>query len=145
MFDDDLFSGMAEPQSGNERAPADEDLKRPTSTGFGTTTPPTAPAPSAAAPAVALSPRRAAVGAGVSLLVAAAGLGAGALLGGLWGAGAGLLMAGALRNGARAHKLWQSPDDSDRQEAVSSATMAVIGTGAGGYLAYRAYQEQRLE
>lgn len=82
--------------------------------------------------------------AGISLLIAGAGAAIGASFGGLWGAGAGLLGAAAVRNGARAHKLWASADPSERDEAASSVTMAIVGAGASAYLGYRAYQDRRL-
>lgn len=115
---------------------------RPTSTGAGGAVPP----PSPAAPATEQpSARSAARGAGVSVLFAGAGVAVGYALGQWWGAGAGLLIAGAIRNGARAKKLWADPTEEGREEAASSATMSVVGGGAGAYLAYRAYQEQRPE
>lgn len=116
---------------------------RPTSTGAGgAVPPPPPPAPAATAQPSARSAQR---GAGVSVLFAGAGVAVGYALGQWWGAGAGLLIAGAIRNGARAKKLWADPTEEGREEAASSATMSVVGGGAGAYLAYRAYQEQRPE
>jgi len=80
--------------------------------------------------------------AGLGLLLAGAGAGIGCWLGGLWGAGAGLLLVGASRNGLRAGRDWQSPDPQARAEAGRSAGIATIGGVAGGYLAYRAYHHR---
>lgn len=91
------------------------------------------------------APPSAARGAGVTLLMAVGGASAGAALGGGWGACAGLLLMGALRNGARARKLWGSADPAQQQESAASATMALVGGAAGAYMGYRAYRERRLE
>lgn len=143
----DLFSSDADlPEPDWSEAPSepvtqervfvrDKD-RRPSSTGQ---TEADAPTP------VAPDMRSAARGAGVGVIFAAAGAAAGAVFGGLWGAGAGLLLAGALRNGARARKLWGAADAAQRQEAATSATMAVIGGGAAVYLGYRARQERDVE
>ncbi len=66
-------------------------------------------------------------GAGVGLLLAVTGTAVGAAAGGLWGALAGLLYAGAVRNTYRAARTWADPDDAVRSEAVRSATVAVFG------------------
>ncbi len=68
------------------------------------------------------------------------GVGTGALLGGLWGAGSGLLFAGALSNALRAAVLWRSDYADDRKEATKATIMTVLGVGIGGYLGYRAHQ-----
>lgn len=81
-------------------------------------------------------------GAGIGVLIAAAGAGLGAWAGGWCGAGAGLVLVGALRNAVRAKQLWPSALPVDREEAAKSATMAVFGTALGGYLIYKAYQQQ---
>lgn len=136
---DDIGSSewMADPDpaAARPRVFVRDDEKRPSSTG----------ADSAAPVPAAPDMRTAARGAGVGVLFAAAGAAAGAAVGGLWGAGAGLLLAGALRNGARARKLWSSADTIQRQEAATSATMAVIGGGVAVYLGYRAHQERNAE
>ena len=141
MDDDDLFSDFIPQDTG----PIPEQHRyyvkdpRPTSTGAvqngGNDLPPQPQA----------MPQSAARGAGVSVVFAGIGLGIGYSFGGLWGAGAGLLLAGAVRNGARAKKLWGDSTQEGREEAASSATMSVIGGGIGAYLAYRAYQEQLPE
>jgi len=96
------------------------------------TTAQAAPAPVAPAPASRTS-------AGVALLLAGSGAVAGWLMGGGWGAGAGLLLVGAARNGYRAKSLWTA----DRAEAAKCATMAVAGAAGGGYLAYRAVKGKK--
>lgn len=112
---------------------ADERHKRPSSTGA-------EPDPVAVPATQSMVSPGAARGAGFGIIWAAAGAGVGAAtLGGWWGAGAGLLIAGAIRNGARARRLWGSGNPGDREEAGTSATMAVLGGGAGAYLGYRAY------
>lgn len=95
------------------------------------------------APALAPAPNGAAAarrGAGMGVLLATGGLLAGAVLGGAWGAGAGLLLVGAFRNASRARRFWGDPAPGQRHEAAKSATLAVFGAGVGSYLAYRAYQ-----
>ena len=107
---------------------------------------PAAPAPAPApeppsAPALTMIDERTARRrAGVSFLMAAAGGIGGAIVGGAWGAGAGVLFMGALRNGWRAQTGWGSGDEATRNEAAKSATMAAIGVAAGGFLAYQAYK-----
>ena len=66
------------------------------------------------------------------------GIGAGALLGGPWGAGSGLFFAGALSNAYRASTLWRSDFADDRKEAMKATVMTVLGVGLAGYLGYRA-------
>lgn len=130
--------GFDEPglSSARSRLYVREQDKRPTSTGQ------TAPAP---VPAASQSSTNFSRAAGVSVLVAAVGIGVGAFFGRWWGAGAGLLAAGALRNAARARSLWGSADAMEREEASSSATVALLGGAGAGYLAYRAYRYERLE
>lgn len=94
-----------------------------------------APAPAPASVAATSLRRRA----GLGFLLAVGAGGAGVALGGPWGGAAGVLLLGALRNGLRARRLWSTVD---RQEATRSGTMAVLGIGSGGYLAYRAYQSR---
>jgi hypothetical protein len=104
-------------------------------------TPAPTPAPLAPLP-VAPPPTpdpAAATRAGAAIIIAGAGLGAGALLGGLWGAGSGLLFSGALMNALRARALWASSAASDRSEAIKTTVMSVVGIAAGGYLGYRAH------
>lgn len=77
--------------------------------------------------------------AGFTALFATVALGAGIAVGGPWGAGAGVLLAGAAVNGYRAQKWWGSPEPSEKHEAVVSAVFAAFGVGLGGYMAYKAY------
>jgi hypothetical protein len=83
--------------------------------------------------------------AGTAIVFAGVGLGAGALLGGLWGAGSGLLFSGAALNALRARTLWASDYADDKKEAVKTTVMAVIGVAAAGYLGYRAKQAKDAE
>lgn len=80
--------------------------------------------------------------AGAAIVFAGVGVGTGALLGGLWGAGSGLLLAGAAMNAYRARTLWASDYASDRAEAVKTTVMAVVGIGVAGYLGYKAKQNR---
>lgn len=89
------------------------------------------------------TPKAAARTAGFTALAATAAVGTGIAVGGGWGAGAGLLLAGALANGYRAQKWWGSPNPGEKQEAVVSAVFAVLGTGVGGYLAYKAWDARQ--
>jgi hypothetical protein len=102
----------------------------------------TARAPQPAPPDALVVPNGAARrGAGFGLLIAAGGtVGGYYVLGGVKGAGAGLLLAGALRNSLRAWRGWGGPDPVARAEAAKSATMAVFGAAVGGYLGYTAYR-----
>lgn len=77
--------------------------------------------------------------AGFTMLFATVALGAGIAAGGPWGAGAGVLLAGAAANVYRAQKWWGSPDPGEKHEAVVSAVFAAFGVGLGGYMAYKAY------
>ncbi len=87
-----------------------------------------------------VSPQAAARSAGFTALFVAASIGAGIAMGGAWGAGAGLLLAGGLVNGYRAQKWWGSPDPSAKHEAVVSAVFSTAGVALGGYMGYRAYK-----
>lgn len=82
-------------------------------------------------------------GAGVGLLLIALGGGAGAFAGGLYGAAAGVLGMGALRNALRAKKLWSSTVPEDQAEAGMSATTAGFGLLAAGFLIYQSYQKRK--
>lgn len=100
-------------------------------------------APAAALPPPELpqpSPTTSRFAAGSGLVAAVLGAGVGALIGGGWGAAAGLLTVGALRNSVRAGRRWSDADPALRVEARKSAAMAVVGLGAAGYFSYRAYQ-----
>lgn len=98
------------------------------------------PLPAAPPPPPVVADAR--LSAGFGLLLAGAGAGLGAWLGGLWGAGAGLLLIGAARNGVRAGRDWQSPTPAVRAEAGRTAGIAALGGIAGSYLAYRAYHHR---
>lgn len=78
--------------------------------------------------------------AGAAVVFAGVGIGTGAILGGLWGAGSGLLFSGAAMNAFRARTLWASDYADDRKEAIKTTVMAVIGVAVAGYLGYRAKQ-----
>jgi len=93
----------------------------------------------AAAPLPAPIDPSARTGAGVAILMAGAGAITGWLVGGGWGAGAGLLLMGAARNGYKARSLWSA----DRAEAAKRLTMAVAGGAGGGYMAYRAMKGRK--
>jgi hypothetical protein len=95
-----------------------------------------APIEQAPAPIVATNAQRSAA---LSVLLAGAGGIVGAITGGLWGAGAGVLLGGAVRNAWRAQSGWSAADEATRNEAAKSATMGAIGLAAGGFLAYQAY------
>lgn len=84
-------------------------------------------------------------GAGVALIFAALGGGVGAVVGGAWGFGAGILFVGAARNALRARQLWGAQGEPEREEAAKSATMGIVGAAAGGYLAYRAYRKDQSD
>jgi hypothetical protein len=83
--------------------------------------------------------------AGFTALLVAASVGLGVAAGGPWGAGAGLLLAGAVANGYRAQKWWDSAEASEKHEAVVSGVFAAGATGMGVYMAYKAYQEKQEE
>lgn len=149
MLDGMDFMPLDGPPGGDDTGPhrpGDLYVRERKPTAVGQEDPSAAPSaaivPQGPGPLTAPSARRAA---GVSLLIAAGGAAVGAMVGGVWGAGAGLLAAGALRNGARAKKLWGSADQTERDEAASSVTMAIVGGASAGYLGYRAYQDRRLE
>jgi hypothetical protein len=102
-----------------------------------------APVP-AFAPSYTAAPdtRSARTGAGIGFILAASGTGLGFWLGGPLGAGAGLLLVGAARNTLRATRGWGSPDPVQRQDAGTSASLALFGAAIGGYLSYRVYSKR---
>ncbi len=113
-----------------------------------TQTPPLGPSPLAPiptsvpqAPPAATADPAASRRAGAAIVFAGVGLGAGALLGGLWGAGSGLLFSGAAMNAIRARTLWASDYADDKKEAVKTTVMAVVGVALAGYLGYKAKQK----
>lgn len=65
---------------------------------------------------------------------------AGFALGGIWGAGAGVLGVGAARNGARAYNEWQSSGVTP--EATKSATVALLGLAGAAWLGYNATKRE---
>lgn len=81
--------------------------------------------------------------AGLTALFATVMLGTGVAIGGPWGAGAGLLLAGSAVNGYRAQKWWGSAEPSEKHEAVVSAVFATFGIAVGGYMAYKAFQDKK--
>lgn len=81
--------------------------------------------------------------AGFTALLSAVSIGIGVATGGVLGAGAGLMLAGALANGYRAQKWINEQDAERRHEAVVSATFAIGELALGGYLAYRAYKAKQ--
>lgn len=97
-----------------------------------------------APPSTELNARR---GAGWSVLLSGSATVAGACWGGWYGAGAGLLLMGSLRNIQRSGLLFQRAGETsapaDRGEAVKSMTMALIGGAAGAYLGYHAYRHRK--
>jgi len=102
-----------------------------------------APMPASAQPAQAPLDASARRGAGTALLLSGGAATAGWVVGGAWGAGAGFLLLGAVRNAWRAKTLWPSAVATEREEAAKSATMAVVGVLLGGYLSYRAVTAKR--
>jgi hypothetical protein len=86
------------------------------------------------------SPGSAVKSAGFTALFATAALGTGIAVGGAWGAGAGLMLAGAAANVYRAQKWWGSNDPGEKGEAVTSAVFGALGTAVGVYLAYKAFE-----
>jgi hypothetical protein len=81
--------------------------------------------------------------AGVTALFTTVAVGTGIAIGGAWGAGAGVLLAGAAVNGYRAQKWWSSAEPSEKHEAVVSAVFSAFGIAVGGYMAYKAYQDRK--
>jgi hypothetical protein len=126
----------------------------PSPVGFGAA--PVSHAPSSMVGAASLLPigeattdtpdyRAARRGAGFGLLMATAGTGAGLWFGGPLGAGAGLLLVGAARNTMRATRGWRDPDPLVRQDAGTSAALALFGALLGGYLGYHVYAKRTGE
>lgn len=85
----------------------------------------------------------AAQSAGISLLLASLGIAIGLAAGGVQGAGAGLLGAGAISNGYRAQKWLDSSEPTKKHEAIVSLTFAVLEGLGGVYLGYRAHKDKR--
>ncbi len=135
---------------------------RPMYPGFGDDSPPAPPAPAQQQPAPMPSPPilspqaqqqlpapapavdpNASRRAGTAVLLVGVGVGTGAIVGGAWGAGSGLFLAGALSNAYRANSLWRSDFADDRKEAVKTTVMTVLGLGLAGYLGYRAHEAKK--
>jgi hypothetical protein len=126
-----------------DAAPAPDPSASPLPNTAPTPTPPLVPITGSAqlpAPAPAATAQRRA---GAAVLLVGAGVTTGALFGGAWGAGSGLFFAGALSNLYRASSLWRSDFADDRAEAVKTTVMAVLGTGLGVYLGYRAHEARK--
>lgn len=81
-------------------------------------------------------------GAAKGLLLCTAGLVVGGLVAGPFGAGAGVVGVGALRNIMRAKDGWAAADPEARAEAAKSVTMAIFGLGIAGMLGYQAWQRR---
>jgi hypothetical protein len=80
-------------------------------------------------------------GAGRALVVVTLGLVGGGLVGGAFGAAAGVVGVGAIRNLLRTKDTWSDSDPAVRVEAGKSATMAIFGLGIAGMLGYHAYKK----
>ena len=103
---------------------------------------PTSPMEVSMVPSAPAAPTaRADVGAGMGLVSVVLGGIAGFVVGGTWGAGAGALGVGALRNGSRAFSMWRS--EGATPEATKSATVSVLGLAAAGWLGYNAMQRNK--
>lgn len=89
------------------------------------------------------SPEAASRSAGFTVLLVALSTGIGYAAKGGLGAATGLLLSGALANGYRAQKWWNSEDPSEKHEAIVSGIFAAGGVVAGGYIGYRAMQEKK--
>lgn len=89
------------------------------------------------------SPEAAVRSAGVTTLAVALAFGTGLALGGWKGGVAGILLTGGAFNVYRAQKWWGSADAGEKHEAVVSAIMATAGLGAGGYSAYKAFEDKK--
>lgn len=125
----DYLASTPEPQATSPAAP--EHLQVRPSTG-----PLVAPDQQPLAPAAETGTARR--HAGLTLIGAALATGGGAWLGGGFGAGAGLLLFGGMRNALRARTAWSAAPP-NLAEGTRSATLALFGLGVGGYLGYRAY------
>ena len=115
--------------------PAQQPAAQPPARGQPMQYQPPAPMPVPVPPAPVATARRSA---GMGLLMVVGGATLGGMLGGGWGAAAGALLVGGVRNAIRAKSTWGSADPNARNEAARNATVAVIGIGAGGYCVYRA-------
>lgn len=80
--------------------------------------------------------------AGFTLLFVAVLTGVGYALKGGLGASAGLLLGAGAANAYRAQKWWDTADASEKHEAMVSTVFAVAEIGAGGYVAYKAFQSE---
>lgn len=105
--------------------------------------PPPTPPGGALAPATVAEPPTGGsrTKAGFSLLGAVVSGAAGYWLGGGYGAGAGVLYFGALRNAVRT----AGTVGKDGAEAAKAGTVTLLGLAAAGYLTYQAVQTRRQE
>lgn len=80
---------------------------------------------------------------GATLIALALGTGAGIYYGGPFGGVAGALLAGAGANLLRAGQMAIGPESPDaRREALISLTWAAVSAAAGGYVAWRVYEQR---
>lgn len=78
--------------------------------------------------------------AGFTLLFVAVSTGIGFALRGGLGAAAGLALSAGVANGYRAQKWWDSPEPSEKHEAVVSGIFAAAEVVSGLYVGYKAFQ-----
>ncbi len=130
-FDDFSFAQPADPPAPPQREPP----PRPESVPL-----PPLPSPTARplAPTRRGAPVAARAKAGLGVLAAAAGAGIGGVLGGPWGAAAGLAGVGTLRNLYRAQGI-ASSDPVEQSDAARSVALALVGGAIAAYLGYKAF------
>ena len=136
MFDSSLFDQSAL-NSIDDPAQPDRSESVPTVLNTGVpTSSPTEPNLITVAASTQPSPSKSA---GLGLLAVVVGAGAGYAIKGKWGALAGALAVGGLRNGQRAIQAWRSPTG-DESEAQKSGLVALLGLAAAGYAGYKAME-----
>jgi len=79
----------------------------------------------------------------MALILASGSMVGGGLLLGPYGVFAGLSFFGAIRNTARASKLWSNAEVSARTEAGHSAVMGAISAAIGVALTHQAFKSRR--